>query len=983
MEHLKFLEKRLSLFGNHYQKYLTTIRQYQDELQKALELSGNRLHVHLWRSSSAPAEEMKMVTRLSADTPIKIRFLSCYYAFQYLFMHFRNLDILDLRIAAETNRAEAYHAFMMQMGFDFRALTRAYMENLLDIHIPKSQRPQFCLCSVGTRADQDDIDVGIITDDKNDVQAFNRAMNRISQNMLVYATPLHHYLSEQVGKDLFSFTIRDFKDLLKEHIQNVVVISEIMNARFFLGSERLFNKLQKVIRDHYYYQADGENAYHEGFLRGILGEMRANLLYQPQSDFIAPKLDAIRMVKSFLYAKKSILGIKEVNAWDILSRLMKRDSHYRNDYEYLFKALSFLEIFRFFLQMHIIQEERFRIAELDHELLNTIASRMGYKPIGMVNSWDQVLIDYYRYVQEARNICHAHFEEINHHLVRISVFRRFPEKKDTIPEKTRNIHFQFIHTARFFEGTQYWEDVLDMLDQNETLLLQLIHEFDALPERSKIVVIKAYARWAQYSILTITRFINLLGKHQQRVIGNSFFYRLNEAYLQFACGMPKSIEWFCRIFSFYPDLLHQYFQVIPTDHFKYVNQILSSSLIAEDLAEVHGQLRELCHIHEWSSRYFHRFFNRIIRHRPEYLKSLTDPAKADQVASGLIAMVDIVENVDQCKDILGDYYDFEFLRCGIGTMKGDDLLRTNQHFTQFCDNYLTKLYDICSYEIGSGTIIKHVATDRMAILAAGGHARGQAYDDDYDLIALVDNTDKTLMEYATRIVSKMNREIVKRGLLPHYRLGEILGSFVNPIDQVVDYLSTNSDDGFIDLSQLLGSRMIIGSRRIKAVIVDKILYPFVFDRRREYISHMIEEIRNRHQSNREDSRKYNLKEARGGLRDIEATALLIKAFTASSQPVNQEFFQLQAKRFPELAVHLITIYHAAYYLRTIRNLYRITEAAEDVIDSEYLKRLSRLIAINAIPTIDSENIARDIRQHLKKSSLAIDAVINHLQDRRP
>lgn len=983
MDHLSFLEKRLTVFGNHYQKYLITIRKHHHSLQKALEKNGNRLYVHLWRSSLAPEEEMKIVSRLSSNPQRKIQFLSCYYALQYLFMHFRNLDILDLRIAAEANRTEAYHAFMMQMGYDFRALSKAFMENLLDIHIPKNQRPQFCLCSVGTRADQDDIDIGIITAENSDVQNFNRAMNRISQNMLIYATPLHHYLSEQVGKDLFSFTINEFENLLQDYIQNVVVISEIMNARYFIGSKRLFNKFQRVIRNHYYFQADGENVYHEGFLRGIMGEMRANLLYQPQNEYIAPKLDAIRMVKSFLYAKKSILGIKEVNAWDILNRLMKKDPQFKNDYQSLFEALAFLEIFRFFLQMHIIQEERFRIAELDNKILLTIASRMGYQPIGMVSSWDQLLIDYYRYVQEARNICYAHFDEINQHLRRISIFSEFSQRENKDRKTTGNLHFRFIHQVRFFEGTQYWEDVLDLLEHDEDFLLRFIHEFDALPERGKLLVTKAYARWAQYSILTITRFINILGKYQQKVIGNSFFFRLNEEYLKFACGMPKSIEWFCRIFSFYPNLLHQYFQVIPNGHFKYVNQILSGSLISEDLAELHGQLRELCHIHEWSSRYFHRFFNRIIWHHPEYLKSLSDSSKADQVASGLIAMVDVVDNINQCKDILGDYYDFEFLRCGIGTMKGDDLLRTNQHFTRFCDNYLTKLFDICSYEVGSKTPQKNLATDRMAILAAGGHARGQAYDDDYDLIALVDRPDKALYEYANRIVSKLNREIVKRGLLPHYRMGEILNSFVNSIDDVVDYLSTDSDGSFIDLSQLLGSRLIIGSRKMKAVITEKILNPFVFGGRRKYINRMIAEIRHRQKSFQESARKYNIKEARGGLRDIEATALLLKAFTASVQPVNQEFFLLQSKRFPELAEHLVTIYHAAYYLRTIRNLYRITVAAEDTINTEYLKRMSILIDLNNIPKINSRTIVQEIRTHLKKSSLAINAVICYLQDRLP
>ena len=502
--------------------------------------------------------------------------------------------------------------------------------------------------------------------------------------------------------------------------------------------------------------------------------------------------------------------------------------------------------------MFVVQEERFRIPELDSKQLSAIASRMGYKSIGMVSAWDQVLIDYYRYIREVRRICDSHITVFKAHLAQITIFNDLKlnlSKKIRKKEGSENVHLDFIRLAQFFEGTKFWEDILNLLEDNPDLLSKFIKDFDLLSERVKSLVIENYVRWTEYSIVTLTQFITILGRQQETALGNSFFHRMNLAYLQYAEKMPNSIEWLCRIFSHYPNLIHKYLQILPTDHFEHLNRILDKPVISDELKEIQIQLQELCNLHQWSSRYFHRFFYRIIFNHPEYLKSLNDRYQAYKVTSGLLAMVDIVDDPVQKKEIIGNYYDFEFLRVGIGTIKGVDLKTTNQQFTEFCDNYLTKLFDICSEEVSAEHKYDPTDADKMAILAAGGHARSQAYDDDYDLIALVDTDDPDVIKHATKIISRMNRDIVKRGLLPHYRMGEVLNGFVNPICEVLNYLSIDAEDSFIDLSQLLGARIIIGSEKIKAEILHKILVPFVFDRRAQYIKRMIQEMRHRHESN--------------------------------------------------------------------------------------------------------------------------------------
>jgi len=225
----------------------------------------------------------------------------------------------------------------------------------------------------------------------------------------------------------------------------------------------------------------------------------------------------------------------------------------------------------------------------------------------------------------------------------------------------------------------------------------------------------------------------------------------------------------------------------------------------------------------------------------------------------------------------------------------------------------------------------------------------------------------------------MNRDIVKRGLLPHFRMGEVLNGFVNPISQVIDYLSSEDEESFIDLSQLLGARMIIGSDQMQSVIIEKILKPFIFDKKNYYINKMVAEIRSRQLSGEQCLDRCNIKETRGGLRDIEATSLLIKAFIKSAEPIKQNFFEEHKDIFPEISERLCSLDDSAEFLRTIRNLYRITEAAEDEIHKEYLTRLSEFLKNSSFENKLTDNIYNDIRTTLYNSATAIDDIIKHLE----
>jgi UTP:GlnB (protein PII) uridylyltransferase len=143
---------------------------------------------------------------------------------------------------------------------------------------------------------------------------------------------------------------------------------------------------------------------------------------------------------------------------------------------------------------------------------------------------------------------------------------------------------------------------------------------------------------------------------------------------------------------------------------------------------------------------------------------------------------------------------------------------------------------------------------------------------------------------------------------------------------------------------------------------------------------MVDEIRSRQRTMQDcDGETCNIKETKGGLRDIEAIALILKAYLGVTDPILKEFFKEIKIFLPDLNNEIEILSQSLYNLRTFRDLYRITVAAEDSFSPDHLSRLSTIFSQYNHPEWgDTEAIMSQIRTTLKKSSDAADVIINYL-----
>ena len=117
------------------------------------------------------------------------------------------------------------------------------------------------------------------------------------------------------------------------------------------------------------------------------------------------------------------------------------------------------------------------------------------------------------------------------------------------------------------------------------------------------------------------------------------------------------------------------------------------------------------------------------------------------------------------------------------------------------------------------------------------------------------------------------------------------------------------------------------------------------------------------------------------MRDIEAIDLMLKAFLGITDPIGKDFFREIKIYLPDLVKQVDNLSQSIYNLRTFRDLYRITVAAEDSFNPDYLTRLSTIfLQYNHPEWGDRESIMSQIRATLSESSKSCEAIIDYLQE---
>ncbi|MBN1351826.1 hypothetical protein JXJ21_20620 [candidate division KSB1 bacterium] len=944
------LQNRARQLGNHVRKYVRSIDQFGDALVRQLEQKGVIEQVHLWKESTRPGYEMAVIVSSCDSLEQKLNFLGCYYAIQFLQMNIRALDVLFMNIAAHQDRFETYKSMQFQVGINLSRLNAAFLESLLDQFLPRDQRPDFAICGVGTRYDMDDLDLGIIDDASSKRKQLNGAICRMSSEMMKWAIPLHLHLSQYVGEPGFTASIQEYQELLQREIHDFIIISEMLGANQLLGSPALFRQFEEQVTARYYFRPNQNNIFHEGYLRGLLGEVRSLLLQQQKKDVINPKEDAIRMIRGLAYSEKTMYSIRSANNYDIFTELKKADIHHKHIYQDLEKALLFFETFRFLYQLLIIQAEEIPLqTSEEHENLKIIADYMGYGEIGCVDECERLLTHYFEYIELAKERTDQIFEFITGHLQSISVFSNLKASigSQNSEEDTReNIALKFAELTHFFRQTKFWDDVMRTLEADDAkFLTHLIQDLLLLSAEVRLATIKRYIEISHYSFHALLLLIMVIKRNLHRLPANNLIEEFNNTFFSSIKGTPDDARRLAKVFSHYPLLFNNYLAILPESKQKAFIKFLDIQLWEEETTFYKEKLLKLARLFCCTSEYFKRFFQKVVIKYPECILYIDDTAMLKHIAEGLLGEVDRHSDTKAKKEALGDYYSIEFLRTGLDLLNGVSFTHVNTEFTDFSDTYLQNLFDICRMEIDEEWVQRIATSDLFAVYVAGGHARGHAFDDDYDIIVILNSDDERIKRYASGIVSRMNAEIIKRGVLPHFRFSEFTGNYSTTLSELKEILSTNGECNFIDKAQILGSRRVVGSTLLDSELKSEIIFPYILTMKSVFIHDMVCELKNRHAKQRKKAQvNYNIKECIGGLRDIEMFFLILKAQFELLSPISNTLVSEICKVDPAHSAKYTQLKIVFDSLKHLRDVHRLAITADDLLDPAYLAIPAKILA---------------------------------------
>lgn len=940
-----FLEVKqvVDQWGNHNRKYLHAITTHVDALIGRLEARGRIDKVHLWHPAFDVSAEMAIVLEMGTSPREKLDFLGCYFALQFIQMNLRNLDALGLELPlAAAEATGVYRAFMRRIGNEFRNLTANYMKKLLDFYLDGCQVPRYVVCGVGTRADQDDIDVGIIDDGSAGREELNQAIGWMSWEMLRFASSLHFHLSEHVGPLGYSASIAEYQAILDREVTDFVVVAELLGAIPILGSQDLFEEFQGKIIRRYFYHPRGDNRYHEGYLRGILGETKSLLARAIGKNRIHPKDDVLRLVKGIISAKKTMYGTDRVNAWDILDQLKKKDTRRLACYTQLERSLSFVELFRYLYQLFVVQQEEIWLEDANTlESLETVARTMGYKDVGVVSAGSYLLVHYYDHMQRVRETLPRLVEDLRKHLQRKSVFAVMLAGTN----HQGNLAVDFLSNLSFFRGVNFWDDLLWGLREREGALLhRFLDDVEVLTPAVRTDLVGKYIDWLAQDLPSSLSFMVLLGEQKAGEKGRQLFWEFNRVFLEKASALPDLVRRIADTFTLYPELVNSYLTLLDPGAQETFLGFLDRRIVEDEVAQVIEKVRNLCQLHHSSSHYFKRFFQRISNRYPESIRELDHPDRLKDMARGALAAIKGLKTFEEKKAKLGEYYDLKFLRVGLMTLQGAPAGETNLEFTNFCDEYLDTLFDLCHLELEQVLGARVDTRDLLAIYATGGHGRGQAYDDDYDLIAILNSPDSGLLDQCGRIVAKMNQEIIRRGTCPHHRLADHFGRYVVRLDELESFLASEQRDTFIDKSQALECRLIVGSLKFHDQFERRVVVPLVFERSGEYVAQMLAELSSRHEVERKSgSLGFDVKEGIGALRDIEMILLVYKARHRLSDPLTERIFNTLTEVDPAHTEDIRILAESFLFLKRLRDVYRLSCAASDILETGYLAQTAEIL----------------------------------------
>ena len=209
--------------------------------------------------------------------------------------------------------------------------------------------------------------------------------------------------------------------------------------------------------------------------------------------------------------------------------------------------------------------------------------------------------------------------------------------------------------------------------------------------------------------------------------------------------------------------------------------------------------------------------------------------------------------------------------------------------------------------------------------------------------------------------------------MPHYKFADRFRNYVTTFDQLIELFENPDDEVFIEKSQLLGARMIVGNSHFTKSFHEQIINPYVFEQKDVFINQLKEEMRSRN-TYHQDVLPIDIKESAGGLRDLENFLFILKGYYEIPDPISTKLFTVISNKVKEKEEQFNQLFMDYYFLKYVRDLYHIMVSDDDTLQTKYLDTILEPISNSRREKVET---AEDLQE---KILIAMKSNKNNIQD---
>jgi hypothetical protein len=932
------LGREIARFANHTQRFVRASRLHRPQLEAAATWSEGT--APLESTPEQPASALAAVDGFArTHREPRPTMVGAYFAHHYL----RQQAEASRRLLRESLHTDPAHrlATCRQAYLEAEATRRAWVSALLASTIDQCAQdldPQhYVALNVGALTDHEDVDLAIVCANDEAKMALSRGFAGVAKTFVRYASKIQMFLTEELANPTTGARVDEYATLLKEPNRNIVSVMQLLGGQYLCGNPELERELRDRVTNQYFV-GTGNGLVHEGFLRAVMNELRVHLRPTYQPSIIAPKREVYIPVKLACAAAKVVNNVDLALVPHALDEMANRDDERRWVYRTLSETFVQAEVLRALIFLYVYQGDELDLGDtLDRSAVRRVALLFGLGESARKLPEARLLGTYSDLRARALHAVNVLWRDFERHLKRISMFRRLMES-ETAPE---HMALQLLDALEQHRGGVFWDEVVRLIAENPARRTAFISDFERLSQVDQNAVARRYVALMVEDAASLVEFLVFLAARGRTATADRFWSaliahleakpKLVDAFTERLDTETRTEAMFRLAVAYHPSQLAEL-----ADLLERTDRTMKS-------ARVVRSLRSMVFLVHYRSNAIGRIVNRVLARSPEFLRRLGDSHRLRALTLEVFDQAAREPHPQTQVELIGDSYDVAVLRASLLAMLEGAPSARDHEFTAAVDRFVRELFKACFREVRQRSPLFELYRPGtgIAVFATGGYGRGEAFGGDFDYIAVVEHDDPGLKKFFGKVLQRVSAAMSRRGLHPHNRYTDLLNAWAVSVPELVDHLKTRKTETFIDEAEVLECRFFLGDPMLARTFSQEVQGMVLGPSRRMFIQDVLQELRDRRPFVPEG---LNLKEGRGGLREVHLLFLALRAFARLSKPFHRDAIQDVTAVLPHRADDLEALLHAYQELRRTRELYRLSVAFDDAMDPEPLAEIAEDLA---------------------------------------